>query len=449
MPTHRHTLRSAFGSRSHGRRVALALVLCFVGASAARAAGESDATPIATAAHVDVVLDTSRLVFELSAPVEAEAFVMADPRRIIVDLPEVNFQVDPKAGGAPARQGLRGKGQQPGLSKLISSFRFGLFAPGKSRIVIDLAKPARILRTATEGQDGKYRFQIELAETDEASFKNAARAAQKAATALAAGETVQPPAAQQGDTRPVIVIDPGHGGIDSGAQGRASVMEKDLVFEFSRTLKSQLESAGHYRVILTRSSDVFVALGDRVKLARNANAALFISIHADTLSSGAGVSGATVYTVSDRASDREAAKLAEKENDADAAAGLDGTENVNDVSDILFDLTRRETRAYSNVFARSLVAYWDGAGRLNKNPHRSAGFLVLKAPDVPSVLLELGYLSSEKDMAALMKPQWREQAVAAMVKAVDQFFAPRIGGRASNGSGGQPAVEGLAAVQPE
>jgi N-acetylmuramoyl-L-alanine amidase len=179
---------------------------------------------------------------------------------------------------------------------------------------------------------------------------------------------------------------------------------------------------------MTRTSDVFVPLAGRVAIAREAGADLFISIHADTISDTSGVSGATVYTVSDKASDQQAAKLAEKENLADAAAGLEGKDDANDVSDILFDLTRRETRTYSHVFARTLVSHWAEAGRLNKNPHRSAGFKVLKAPDVPSVLLELGYLSNEKDTAALMSPEWRGKAADAIVRSIDAFFQPRLGG---------------------
>jgi N-acetylmuramoyl-L-alanine amidase len=205
-------------------------------------------------------------------------------------------------------------------------------------------------------------------------------------------------------------------------------MEKDIVFDFAKTLAANLESTGRYRIILTRATDVFIPLGERVRIARTANAALFVSIHADTLSDEPGVSGATVYTVSDKASDAEAARVAEKENQADLVAGLEGREDQSDVSDILFDLTRRETRAYSHVFARTLVGHWKDIGRLNKNPHRSAGFKVLKAPDVPSVLLELGYLSSEKDLAGLVTPAWRLKAASTVARAIDQFFRAR-GGR--------------------
>ncbi|MDO9442679.1 MAG: N-acetylmuramoyl-L-alanine amidase [Beijerinckiaceae bacterium] len=445
MPPSRSPIRNLTSALTVLALLIVSSVSLFPGSAAAREDASPDAAPpIASSAHIDQVLDTTRLVFDLSGAVEPDAFVMADPDRVIIDLPEIVFQIDPRSGqpkdARPSRR--RGvSGAKASETGVISSFRFGLFAPGKSRIVIDLAKPARIVRAISEpGPDGRHRLQVELAPTDAATFRRTARA--MAREIIAERPAPAPDASGADDRRPVIVIDPGHGGIDSGAQGIGSVIEKALVFDFSKILEARLSEGGKYKVLLTRNSDVFVSLADRVKFARNSNASLFISIHADTISEAAGVSGATVYTVSDKASDAQAAKLAEKENDADAAAGLGGPEDGADVSDILFDLTRRETRAYSHVFARSLVAYWNGAGRLNKNPLRSAGFLVLKAPDVPSVLLELGYLSSEKDMAALMKPQWREKAAGAMVEAIDKFFAPRIG------AGGQTeAAEGVAAAQ--
>ncbi|MDB5509946.1 MAG: N-acetylmuramoyl-L-alanine amidase [Hyphomicrobiales bacterium] len=428
-------------------RLALGLVLAALCGSPASAREEAGAPPVSTSAHIDLVLDQTRLVFDLSSPVEADAFVMVDPDRVIIDLPEVNFQLDPRAGQTqPRTRGRRGAPAPKATTGVISSYRFGLFAPGKSRIVIDLAKPARVVRAITEaGPDGRHRLQIDLAPIDAATFRRTARATVRDLP-VDRPAAAKPEATAAADARPLVVIDPGHGGIDSGAQGIGSVIEKTLVFDFSKILEGQLKESGKYRVQLTRNADVFVSLADRVKFARDANAALFISIHADTISEAAGVSGATVYTVSDKASDAQAAKLAEKENDADSAAGLGGTEDGADVSDILFDLTRRETRAYSHVFARSLVNYWSQAGRLNKNPMRSAGFLVLKAPDVPSVLLELGYLSSEKDIAALMKPQWREKAAGAIAEAIDKFFAPRIG---AGDAAPERLPDGVAAAKSE
>jgi len=236
---------------------------------------------------------------------------------------------------------------------------------------------------------------------------------------------------RRGD-KPLIVIDPGHGGIDVGAQAAGRPAEKEIVLEFARALARKLEETGRFSTLLTREGDVFVSLPERVRVARAAGAQLFLSIHADSLNE-ATVSGATVYTVSDKASDAHAARLAEKENLADKVAGFETMEDSSEVSDILFDLTRRETRTYSHFFARSLVAYWKDAGKLNKNPIRSAGFRVLMAPDVPSVLLELGYLSSRAEAAKLSQPEWQAQAAGSVVKSVDDFFEPRAAKTAPSG----------------
>ncbi|WP_298424475.1 N-acetylmuramoyl-L-alanine amidase, partial [Rhodoblastus sp.] len=233
-----------------------------------------------------------------------------------------------------------------------------------------------------------------------------------------------PPPPAPASEKPVVVIDPGHGGVDTGALGRNHAIEKNVTLAFAKTLADKLRASDRYRVVLTRDDDVFVPLGERVRIARRLNAALFVSVHADALASNsAEVTGATVYTVSDRASDAEAARIAEHENMADSAAGEEAKENANDVNDILFDLTRRETRAFSHVFARSLTEYFKVAGRLNKNPRRSAGFVVLKAPDVPSVLLELGYLSNAADVADLDSADWRDKETSQVAKAIEAFFA--------------------------
>ena len=365
----------------------------------------------------------TRLIFETSVRVDAEAYVMSGPDRVIVDLPEVVFQLPPKAGQAEPNQ--RGK-KLP--AKTVASFRFGQFAPGKARIVIDLNRPAIVKATHAVPRIGGFDLIIEMQDADATSFAQAVkRASQEAVAREILSDAPKRNERAGGAGLPVIVIDPGHGGIDVGAQASGNVQEKDIVFDFAKSLRSQLEKTGRYRVVMTRGADVFVPLGERVKTARDANADLFLSIHADILSDPQGVSGATVYTVSDKASDREAARLAEKENLADSVAGLEGQDDAGDVSDILFELTRRETRTWSHAFARTLVNYWGEAGPLNKNPHRSAGFRVLKAPDVPSVLLELGYLSNARDTAALTRPEWRGKAAEAMVKAVDVFFANRTG----------------------
>jgi N-acetylmuramoyl-L-alanine amidase len=215
------------------------------------------------------------------------------------------------------------------------------------------------------------------------------------------------------------------------------MVEKEIVFAFAQKLKKRLEAAGRYRVVMTRDEDVFIPLGERVRVAQRLKADLFVSIHADTISGGQDVRGLTIYTGSERASDAESARLADRENKADQAAGIDsGDVPDEDVTDILNELTLRETRAYSHGFAGRLAGELDGVARLNKNPHRQAGFRVLRAHDVPSVLVELGYLSSRKDLDLLVSDDWRDKATAAMTAAVDRFFATRL------------ARQGAAAVSP-
>jgi N-acetylmuramoyl-L-alanine amidase len=299
----------------------------------------------------------------------------------------------------------------------VKGFRFGLLAPGKSRIIIDLARaacPAEVsARPVVEGEPAA-RLTIELKPCEPAAFAALVRSS----TGSAAIPTSAAAAAL-----PIIVLDPGHGGVDGGARGLGGVQEKTLVFDFCAELKRQLDATKRYTILLTRDGDQYVDLDDRVDMARNANASLFISVHADTLSEDKSVSGSTVYTVADRASDAEAARIAARENAADRSPGRDSRPENPGVADILFDLKRRETRTYDHMFSRGLVDNLRGVAKLNHNPERSAGFVVLKAPEFPSVLVELGYLSNAEDVRSIASPEWRARAAAAMVKAVDAFFA--------------------------
>ena len=274
------------------------------------------------------------------------------------------------------------------------------------------------------------RLTIEIRACDDAEFK---------AAAMPVEASPPPPDGAPAPTRPIIVLDPGHGGNDGGAHGVNGSVEKTLVFAFCGELKRQLQESGRYAVLMTREGDQYVDLDSRVDFARNSNASLLVSIHADTLSEAADVSGSTVYTVADRASDAEAARIAARENAADRdPRKAKAVETDPGVSDILFDLKRRETRAYSHLFSRRLVDGLRDATRLNHNPERSAGFVVLKAPEFPSVLVELGYLSNPQDVAALESPDWRSRTAAAMVKAIDGFFAGS-GAAAEAGAGDRGA----------
>ncbi|WP_246504935.1 N-acetylmuramoyl-L-alanine amidase [Microvirga antarctica] len=388
--------------------------------------GNGIARPASTsviAAAVTVRAEADRTLFSvtLSEPVEANAHLMEGPDRVIVDLPEVAFHV-------PTDQGSKREG-------LIASYRFGLFAPGRSRVVIDLSQPATVadIRVQTDAPGGAAVLIIELKHADRDEFRKV-MAANPAKSAKVGPE--REAVAEKADERPIIVIDPGHGGIDPGANGANGIVEKDLVLTFARELRKRLSNSGYYRVVLTRDEDVFISLGDRVRAARGAKADLFISIHADSISGGQGVRGLTVYTGAERASDAESARLADRENKADAAAGMDSTDGPDEVVDILQELTSRETRSFSHRFAGRLVGELDSVAQLNKNPRREAGFRVLRAHDVPSVLLELGYLSSRKDLDLLVSDEWRGKAIGSMAVAIDRFFAQRL------------ARQGAAAVSP-
>ena len=307
--------------------------------------------------------------------------------------------------------------------------------PGGSRIVFDLTGPAKIAKSyvleAANGQPS--RLVLELEETDRTGFVQSLSAESRpelkpAIEDVVATAAVSAPArtAAAADSRPVIVIDPGHGGIDNGTQSGAE-NEKNLVLGFGLALRDRIEKSGKYRVVMTRTDDTFIPLADRVKIARTQSAALFVSIHADALPRQEGdAQGASIYTLSDRGSDAEAERLAEAENRADAIGGVNLTEEPTDVADILIDLAQRETRTFSNRFARLLMGEMKSSVRMHKNPLKSAGFKVLKAPDVPSVLIELGYVSNKGDLEHLVSESWRSRTVGSMALAIDAFFAKRL-----------------------
>jgi len=282
-------------------------------------AAKPDAAP-AIAAAVDVAVDGARTRFTvtLSKTVTARAFPMERPDRLILDLPEVTFHVPNEA-----RRSKEG---------LIASYRYGLFAPGRSRVVLDLVHPAQVARldVVPNAGDGSAQLVLELVKTDRDTFRKAA--AEASAQARPTAEVPVPDAGS--DRRPLIMLDPGHGGIDPGAAA-AGMFEKDIVFSFAEALKRRLEKAGRYRVLMTRDHDVFVPLGDRVRIARAARADLFISIHADSISGSQEVRGLTVYTGSERASDADSASLADRENRADATAGVEAGEGPDEGLDIL------------------------------------------------------------------------------------------------------------------
>ncbi|MEA2982910.1 MAG: N-acetylmuramoyl-L-alanine amidase [Alphaproteobacteria bacterium] len=396
----------------------LAGVLLLAGAGTACPAERTDgyAHPVATDSRIGGDDTQTRFVMDFSQKVDLRAFTLADPYRVVIDLPQVTFSLPPKTGET-------GRG-------LIKAFRFGLVMQGGSRIVMDANKPVRIDKAfvidAVAGQPA--RLVVDLAVTDRDSFMKtlAAEARPVRASAPAAVER-EPP--QKGDPRPIVVLDPGHGGIDNGAVARSGELEKDIVLKFTLQLRDELERSGKYRVVMTRTDDTFIPLVDRVRMARIRQAALFVSIHADAIKKGEGeAQGATVYTLSETASDAEAGRLAESENRADVIAGIDMSHEPGDVADILIDLAQRETKAFSLHFARTLVGDMKKVARMHKNPMKSAGFKVLKAPDVPAALIELGYMSSKDDLKQLTSGAWQSKTAGAISTAIDNFFSTRIAG---------------------
>ena len=369
----------------------------------------ADSLPVATDARLGGDESQTRFVMDFSRKIDFHAFTLADPYRVVIDIPQVVFQLPPKAGES-------GRG-------LIKAFRFGLVMQGGSRVVFDLAKPARVEKAfVVDAADGApARMVLDLQPTDRESFLR--KVALDSKSVRADLPRADGPNTKSSDPRPLVVLDPGHGGIDTGTKGPSGEEEKDIVLNFAQRVRDRIEKTGKYRVLMTRTDDTFIPLADRVRIARDAGAALFVSIHADSLPHGEGdAQGASVYTLSETATDSEAAKLAEKENRADVIAGVDLKAEPDDVAGILIDLAERETKSFSVQFAHKLVGEMKGVARLHKTPLKSAGFRVLRAPDVPSVLVELGYVSNRQDLQLLLSDSWRNRTADSIAQAIDGYF---------------------------
>lgn len=367
----------------------------------------------------------TRMVIELTEGVEASTFLLADPYRLVVDLPEISWAADavlPK-------------------TSLINAVRAGLFQPGQSRLVIDLAQPAMLSRGFILPPTGAtpWRLILDLSGANEGAFRVAVTANQ--ATKITAQGMTQPTArivepsrpepktdpkslksaAKSGDRKIVVAIDPGHGGIDPGAIGAGGVYEKNITLAAALQLKAKLEATGRYRAVLTRNRDTSLMLRQRIDIARHAPADIFVSLHADSIRDKS-VRGLSVYTLSEKASDSEAEALAEQENKADLIIGMDLTRESQEVRNILIDLAQRESMNLAARLAGSLISELKREVTLLRNAHRFAGFVVLKSPDIPSVLIEMGYLSNREEQNALMKEGYRSKLMNAVVKGLDLYY---------------------------
>jgi N-acetylmuramoyl-L-alanine amidase len=418
------------------------------------------AKAVVTDVRVGTTQDITRIVLDVDRQVAFSVFTLSNPYRVVIDLPEVGWRL-------PARP-------LPGASGVFRKLRYGLYKPGNSRVVLDVRTPAAIAKAfilespVKSGAGTGYRLVLDLSPTTPGAFlrdagktplrvasvqaapKPAAKPAPsvKAARMVfvkgpepagAAKPDVSPgPAQAQGrvspfrlaprkpepkhrDRKNVIFIDPGHGGVDPGTIGLSGIYEKHITLSMARELKRQLEKTGRFTVYMSRNRDVFIRLRDRVRMARDRKVDLFISVHADTVSNRT-IKGPAVYTLSEKSSDKEARELAEKENKADLIAGVDLTFETPEVTNILIDLAQRESMNQSARFATSLIRELKRKTRVLRNTHRFAGFAVLKAPDIPSVLLELGFLSNPQDERRLRSRSYRARLASAVSKAVAAHF---------------------------
>ena len=370
----------------------------------------------------------ARIVFDLDKAVNYRVFLLDSPRRLVIDLDDTEI-----TNNFPTT-----------VNQVVEKTRVGKLDGNNKRVVLDLKRAATVSKAfMLEPQGGKpWRFVVDLAFSGEKEFNN--KAGQRNAitndSKFDPKESLEKPSKSWfsfGSSDPsglkterarIVVLDPGHGGKDPGAIGGSGTYEKNITLAMGKELQTILQKRG-YTVYLTRSTDIFIPLRQRIKIAQKYKADLFMSIHADSAKNRQ-ATGLSVYTLSDTASDAEAAALAERENKADIIGGVDLGGNTKEVNDILISLSQTDTRNKSSKYATYLVKEMAKSVKLVKNTHRFAGFAVLKAPDIPSSLLEMGYLSNRTEEANLKRPAYRQKLANAAANAIDQYFKdPEIASR--------------------
>lgn len=348
--------------------------------------------------------ELTRFVMDLDGPADFHTFTLDDPARIVVDLPQVSRTMSERERGID--------------TGLIVRARFGTPAVDMTRVVLDLVEPGVVQDTLVLEPEGDYGHRIVL--------DIAPRAVPVPPDDAVEDDGFLKPGIKPPPPVPIIVLDPGHGGPDPGAVGASGAHEKDIVLAAARELKAMLEETGRYHVVMTRDGDWILRLADRVLFARAAGADLFISIHADSIDNPS-VRGTGVYTLSETASDKEAEALARKENRSDLIEGVDFISIDYDpvTTNILIDLAQRETKNASSEFAGILADELTRVTELRRNVHRFAGFRVLKAPDIPSVLIEMGFMSNPVEERLMRDRSWRRTFLAGVVRAIDTFMSSR------------------------
>lgn len=362
----------------------------------------------------------TRLVVELTERVPYKIFTLANPYRVVIDFPELGWRIR-----AP------GKSRKTGV---ITNYRFGLFQNNNSRLVVDVASPVAVVKRQYIAPQGryKYRFLVDLKPVSRMSFMLSNRT-------FASKDWVDPtvavaPARRNGKapgrlaprangrfSKRIVMVDPGHGGPDPGTISVRGLPEKSVTLRAARILKAVLEKSGRYEVVMTRNRDIYIPLRKRYELGENMQAELFISLHADS-NPNRQMRGYSAYTLSEKASDKEAAALAAHENRADAIAGIDLSRQSDAVASFLIELRQRQTMNESAIFSELLIQELRPEIRLLRNTQRFAGFAVLKSPDIPSVLMELGYLSNRRDERLLRNGGYLRKAARAVLRAADRYF---------------------------